>query len=263
MDSAERTYTVGEVARIAHVSIRSLRHYDELGLLKPSRRSDAGYRLYTSEDLERLQEVLFFKELGFGLRKIHVLMADPAHDRREALIAQRRELVARALRLEAMAVLIDDTLTALEEGIAMKDEELFGVFGTFDPSEHAEEARERWGGTAAYQESARRTKRYTKDDWRRYKTESDALHADIAALMDLGVPPDDPRVMDAAERHRLQIDRWFYPCDHATHAGLGRMYVADARFAATYEAIRPGMARYFSAAIVANVERAGAEWAGA
>jgi DNA-binding transcriptional MerR regulator len=250
------TYTVGKVARFAHVSVRALRHYDELGLLRPSRRTEAGYRLYTSEDLERLQQVLFYKELGFGLEAIRDLMADPAFDRREALAGQRRQIVARALRLEAMLALIDRTLASLEGEAPMSDEELFEVFGDFDPSEYGDEARERWGDTAAYRESARRTKGYTKKDWERFKAESDALNADLASLVDKGVPPDDARAVDAAERHRLQIDRWFYPCPPEMHVALGRMYVADPRFAATYEKIRPGMAPYLCEAIAANATRA-------
>ena len=256
MKTPASTYTIGKVARLAHVSVRALRHYDELGLLRPSRRTEAGYRLYVSEDLERLQQLLFYKELGFGLEEIRDLMADPAFDRREALAGQRRQIVARALRLEAMLALIDRTLASLEGEVHMSDEELFGVFGDFDPSEYEDEARERWGDTAAYRESARRTKGYTRKDWERFKAERDALNADLASLVDEGAPPDDARAVDAAERHRLQIDRWFYPCPPEMHVALGRMYVADPRFAATYEKIRPGMARYLCEAIAANAARA-------
>jgi hypothetical protein len=86
--------------------------------------------------------------------------------------------------------------------------------------------------------------------------ESEETSAAIASLLDEGVAPDDPRAMDAVERHRVLIDRWFYPCSHEMHAELGRMYVADPRFTATYERIRPGMARYVSSAIAANAARA-------
>ncbi len=249
------TYTVGEVARIANISIRTLHHYDELGLLRPSGRSEAGYRLYASADLERLQQVLFYKELGFGLDEIRELMAAAADDRGAVLRGQRDELAARALRLEAMLALIDKTLASLEGRTQMSDEELFEVFGDFDPSEYEDEARERWGGTAAYRESARRTKGYTKDDWERFKREGDAVVEELATLMDEGVAADDARAMDAAERHRLQIDRWFYPCPHEMHVELGRMYVADPRFAATYDKVRPGMAQYLCDAIAANAAR--------
>jgi DNA-binding transcriptional MerR regulator len=250
---------VGEVARLAHVSVRTLHHYDEIGLLEPSGRSEAGYRLSTAEDLERLQHVLFYREIGFGLEEIRDLMADPAFDRRRALATQRDLLEKQARRLEAMLGLIDKTLAAQKDGIPMGHEEMFEVFGDFDPSEYEDEVKDRWGETEACKESAQRTRRYTKDDWRRFKAESDVVNATVAALMDEGVAPDDPRAMDAVERHRLLIDAWFYPCSHEMHAQLAQMYVAGPRFAATYEKIHPGMARYVCDAIAANATRAAEE----
>ena len=249
-------YQVGEVARLAHVSVRTLHHYDETGLLEPSARSAAGYRLYTTGDLERLQHVLFYRELGFRLEKIRVLMAHPALDRRQALRAQRDLLSQRMRRLEAMVDLIDKTLAAHDEGIPMGQDEMFAVFGDFDPSEHEDEAKQRWGETDAYAESARRTRRYTKGDWARFKAASDTVDSDIAALMNEGIAPGDARAMDAAERHRLLIDAWFYPCSPEMHAQLGQMYVTDPRFAATYEKTHPGMAQYVRDAILANAARA-------
>jgi MerR family transcriptional regulator, thiopeptide resistance regulator len=252
-------HKVGEVARLARVSVRTLHHYDAIGLLEPSARSAAGYRLYTAEDLERLQHVLFYRELGFGLEEIRHLMADPGFDRREALAAQRDLLTKQVHRLEAMLGLIEKSLAAHEEGIPMGQEEMFAVFGDFDQSKYEDEVEERWGETDAYRESARRARRYAKEDWARFKTESDAIDARIADLMDEGVAPVDPRAMGAVERHRLLIDAWFYPCSHEMHVGLGRMYVADPRFTATYEKIRPGMAQYMCDAIAANAARAADE----
>jgi DNA-binding transcriptional MerR regulator len=249
-------HTVGDVARLAGVSVRTLHHYDEVGLLTPSARSDAGYRLYTTEDLERLQQVLFYKELGFTLDEIRELMADPAFDRREALIAQREMIAEQALRLEALMGLIDKTLASVEGGIRLTKEEMFEVFGDFDPAEHEAEVKERWGDTDAYKISARRTATYTKDDWARHKAENDEINAAITALMDEGVPADDPRAMDAVDRARLLIDTWFYPCSHQMHVGLAEMYIADPRFTATYEKIHVGMAQYVRDAIIANAKRA-------
>jgi len=248
---------IGEVAKLAHVSVRTLHHYDSVGLLRPSGRSEAGYRLYTAEDLERLQTVLLYKELGFGLGEIRDLLAEPGFDRREALRAQRAQLARRSGRIDAMLALVDKTLAAMDEGIPMERDDLFEVFGDFDPAEHEAEAAERWAGAEAYKESARRTRRYTKDDWMRFKAESGAVNQAIAALMDAGVAADDPRAMDAVERHRLLIDEWFYPCSRDLHEELGRLYVADPRFTATYEKICPGMAAYVRDATAANARRAG------
>lgn len=141
----------------------------------------------------------------------------------------------------------------------MGDEEMFEVFGDFDPKQYEDEVRERWGNTEAYRESTRRTKGYTKQDWERFKAESEEISLAVVALMDEGVAPDDPRAMDAVNRARLQIDAWFYPCSHEMHVNLGRMYVADPRFTATYETIHTGMAQYMCDAIEANARRAKGE----
>jgi DNA-binding transcriptional MerR regulator len=253
---SERSYRVGELAQLAHVSVRTLHHYDAIGLMRASGRSDAGYRLYTGADLERLQQVLFYRELGFPLAEIRRVVSDPAFDRRTALQAQRELVAGKSARLQALLDLIDGTLASLEGWTTMSDEEMFEAFGDFDPREHEEEAKELWGHTEAYKESARRTRGFTKEDWAAVKAEGDAINADMAALLDVGVPADDARAMDVAERHRLMIDGRFYPCSHEMHANLGEMYVADARFTATYEKVRPGLARYMRNAIRANVARA-------
>ncbi len=254
---AQGASRIGEVARLAHVSVRTLHHYDHIGLVRPSGRTAAGYRLYASGDLERLQTVLLYRELGFGLGEIRCLLAEPGFDRREALRAQREQLARRSTRIDAMLALIDKTLAAMDKGIPMERSDMFEVFGDFDPAEHEADAKARWGESEAYKESARRTRRYTKDDWARFKTESDAVNEAIAALMDEDVAPDDPRAMDVVERHRLLIDTWFYPCPAEMHEQLGRMYVEDARFTATCEKIRPGMAEYLRDAMAANAHRAG------
>jgi DNA-binding transcriptional MerR regulator len=247
-------HTIGEVARLAHVSVRTLHHYDEIGLLSPSARSEAGYRLYSEDDLARLQQVLLYRELGLPLRDIGVLMSDPAFERRGALLRQRSQLAAREHRLRAMIDLIDRTLATTGGAATMTHEEMFEVFGDFDPAAHEAEAEQRWGGSGAYQESRRRTKAYTKTDWLRFKQESDEVSWALAALMDEGARPDDPRALELAERHRLLIDRWFYPCSREMHAALGELYVADPRFTATYDAVRPGLAKYLRDATSAALE---------
>lgn len=240
----ETRLTVGEVARLAQVSVRTLHHYDRLGLLRPSARSEAGYRLYARPDLERLQQVLLYRELGLPLEEIAGLMDSPAFDRAEVLERQRAQLAARREQLGAMVDLVDTTLATLRGERHMTHEELFEAFGDFDPAAHEDEARERWGETAAYAEAQRRTRAYAKDDWLRYRRESDEVNESLAALLEAGAPPDDPRAQEAVERHRLLIDRWFYPCSREMHAALGEMYVADPRFTATFDKVRPGLAQY-------------------
>ena len=249
-------HTVGEVAKTSHVSVRTLHHYDAIALLRPSGRSRAGYRLYTDLDLERLQQVLFYRELGFPLEDIARLLRDPKHDRRRALVGQRKLLAEKVDRMKAMLALVDKTLDAMEKGIAMNKEEMFEVFGEFDPKEHEDEAKRRWGKTDAYTESARRTKRYTKDDWKKIKAEADEILDAYGALKEKGAEASSVEAMDVAERARLHIDRWYYPCPRAMHAALGRMYVDDARFAAHYEKRAAGLAQFVHDAIAANAARA-------
>jgi hypothetical protein len=118
------------------------------------------------------------------------------------------------------------------------------------------EVRERWGETDAYQKSSRRTKSYSEHDLAKVKAESDGIEAGLAAAMADGDAADGERAMDLAEAARLHIDRWFYPCSTAMHAGLAEMYTADERFKAHYEDRAEGLAEYVAAAIKANAGRA-------
>lgn len=246
------TYTVSQVSRMAHITVRTLHHYDEIGLLVPSRGGQNGYRRYSDADLERLQQILLFKELGFTLDAIRTLIDEPADTRRAALLSQRELLVGELRKTNAVIRAIETALHVLEETGTMSNDRMFDGFDEFEHAQYEEEARERWGDTDAYRESARRAKQYNKQDWQRMKQEMDAVHNGIAELMRAGKPADAPEVTALAEQHRLHIDRWFYPCSHEMHQAMGDMYIADARFTATYEKISPGLAQYMRDAISAN-----------
>src|SRR5687768_12912826 len=246
--------TVSQVARLAHVTVRTLHHYDEIGLLTPSDRSDAGYRRYSDHDLERLQQVLFYRELGFPLDQIAVIL-DGRDDAGEHLRTQRRLLNERIERLRAIVAAVDTAMEARKMGMTLKPEERFEVFGNFVPEDHEEEARQRWGGSQAYAESERRVARYTTADWLQLKTEAEPIVSGLAAAMQSGLPASSAAAMDLAEQHRQHITRWFYECSLEIHAGLGEAYVADPRFAAVFETVREGLAAYVRDAIQANVAR--------
>src|SRR6478672_8186019 len=149
-------YTVKVVAEMAGVSVRTLHHYDRIGLLPPAATSPAGYRLYSDADLERLQQVLFFRELGFSLHDVKAIVASPDFDRTEALRAHRRLLVEQQGRLGRLVDLVDRTIASLEKGEPMADKERFAAFDDSKANEYREEARQRWGHTDAYKESERR-----------------------------------------------------------------------------------------------------------
>ena len=165
-----RTYQVKQVARLTGLTIRTLHHYDAIGLLAPSARSAAGYRLYDDDDLLRLQQILIGRELGLSLEAIRRSLDDPRFDRRQALLAQRTELEARTARTTTMIRAIDAALTAIEEN-DMSKVDLKKIFDGFDPEQYADEAEERWGHTDAYRISAERTKAYSAADWQRFKEE--------------------------------------------------------------------------------------------
>lgn len=251
------TLTVGALARMAGVTVRTLHHYDEIGLLRPSGRSEAGYRRYTSGDSERLARILFYRELDFGLDQIRDALADVGADSAAHLRRQHELLGERIERLRRLQDAVAYAMEADQVGIELTPAERLEVFGDVNPDEHAAEAEQRWGDTDAYRESARRTRGYTKADWLRIKAEGEAAGLAFLAALTAGRPADSVEAMDAAELHRLQIDRNFYPVSYEMHRGLAAMYLADPRFTANYESQAPGMAQYVHDAILANAARHG------
>lgn len=247
--------TVSQVARLTGVSVRALHHYDEIGLLRPSGRSAAGYRLYSAGDLERLQQVLFFRALELPLEEIHRIMTDPRFDVAAALRMQRQLLVEKAVKLGALVEKVDAAIARLEGERAMNEDEMKAMFEGFDAKAYEAEAEQRWGETEAFKESKRRTRGYTRQDWQQIKEEGARIFARLAELMASGAPAEGSEAMDAAEAHRLYIDRWFYRCSREFHGRLGQLYVQDPRFTANIDAGRPGLADYAARAFAANAGR--------
>jgi DNA-binding transcriptional MerR regulator len=248
-------WTVGEAAELAKVSVRALHHYDEIGLLAPSARSEAGYRLYDDSDLERLHQILLFRELGFALPDIRRIMLDPTFDRAEALRAQRSLLAEKARRTNEMLAAIDVALASAEGGAMMTDQErteMFGeLFDGFDPAEYEAEVQERWGGTDAYKQSAERTKRYGKADWEQIKAETEATDRAFVELMAAGTPADSAEAMALAEEKRLHISKWFYDCPLDFYVNMAAIWVNDPRFTKNIDKAKPGLAAYQYAAVQA------------
>ena len=250
-----RPYRVKDVSRIAGVSVRTLHHYDEIGLLPPASRSDAGYRLYDDESLLRLQQILIGRTLGLSLQEIGRSLDDPDFDHRAALVKQREALVARARTATEMVRAVDRALAILDEDRKDMDMTIEQIFDGFDPKAYEAEAEARWGDTDAYKTATRRTKAYTEDDWKAIKAEQAAIYDAMANAMQQGKQENEDAVMDLAERHRLSIDRWFYPCSHEAHCGLADLYEADSRFAETIDKHRGGLTPFLVAAIRANASR--------
>ncbi len=250
--------TVGEVARLTGVTVRTLHHYDEIGLVPASDRTDAGHRRYDRAAVERLQEVLFYRALDFSLEDIARIVSDPGYDRGEALREQHQLLSERAEHTQHLIKAVEKAMNAYERGVDLSDEDMLDVFGEEYASKHEEyeaEAEQRWGETDAWAESRRRTSQYSKEDWQRVKAEAEAVTQGLAAAMRAGAAADSEAAMDAAEAARRHIGDNFYECSHEMHAGLGDMYVADERFRKTYDDVEPGLAEYVRDAIHANARR--------
>jgi DNA-binding transcriptional MerR regulator len=250
-------HTVGEVAALAGVTVRTLHHYDRIGLLVPSGRSEHGYRLYDYGDLERLRQIRLLRELRFGLDAIGQMLDAPAYGRRSALEAQRDLLRERQAKTERIIRGVDRALQAMQEEKEMDKTNMFEGLEEFDHEQYREEVERRWGDSDAYKESMRRTRRYGTGDWARIKAEGEAVWAQLADLMAAGAQAAGNAAMDLAEQHRRHIDRWFYPCSRAMHRNLGEMYTDDQRFEDYFEKRATGLAVFVRDAIRANAQRAG------
>lgn len=247
-------WTVGQLAELTGVTVRTLHHYDDIGILTPQMRSAAGYRLYSAADLEHLQQIVVYRRLEMPLDQIAALLASPA-SAVEQLQRQRTAVMSRRDELTALADAIDRALERTMNQQPATEADLRDLFGESYREEYQTEAQDRWGESDPWRQSAARTKTYTKADWAEIKAETDAINADFIAALRAGESAGGEVAMAVAERARQQIDQRFYPCSHEFHANLGEMYVSDQRFTASYDRQEPGLAQYVRNAIVANSER--------
>ena len=246
--------TVGQVSQTFGVTVRTLHHYDAQGLVVPSARTHAGYRLYTDADLARLATVVTYRRLGLPLTEVRALL-DGQGTAAEHLRRQREVVLTRLGELTDLVSAIDAALEAEMNDRPATTEELKGLFGDGFSEDHQAEAEQRWGETTAWKQSASRTKRYTPADWEQVKAEMDAVNAAFVAALTSGAAPDSDEAMAVAEAHREHIAQRFYDLDHTFHRGLADMYVADPRFTKTYEDLAPRLAQYVHDAIHANADR--------
>jgi DNA-binding transcriptional MerR regulator len=251
----EPVWTVGQVSEELGVTVRTLHHYDQIGLLRPSGRSRAGYRLYTQADLERLQSIVVYRRLGFPLDEVATLLEADGADLERHLRRQREAVMTRLDELSDLVTAIDRALEREVSGVKLTRDEQRELFGDGFSEDHAREAQERWGETEAWKQSQARTERYTKADWVQVKAEMEAVGQAFVAAKRAGLPAGSTEAMDAAEAHRRHIHERFYELSYEMHRGLGDMYLADPRFTKTYEDLAPGLAQYVRDAIHANADR--------
>ena len=247
--------TVGAVAALTAVSVRTLHHYDHIGLVVPSVRTPAGYRGYTDADIERLHVVLVYRSVGLPLEDIRALLDDEGADVLARLQHQHRLLLEQSDRLAHTIKAVEELMNAHRSGIQLTAEEQVEIFGTteFD-DDYAVEAERRWGDTQAWKTSQQRVARMTKQDWLDVKAEGDALLQALAEAKRSGVAPGSPEADELVARHRAAVER-FYEFDGEMHRGLVQMYVADERFTAYYDDVEPGLAQFVHDIVITTIDR--------
>lgn len=250
-----KSYSVGKVARLAGVTIRTLHHYGEIGLLTPSDRTSAGYRQYSDADLDRLSRILFYRELGFSLDDIATMLDDPSVDRTEHLCRQHRLLNERLARLQAMVAAVEKEMEATMSSINLTPAEKLEIFGQSYNPEWETEAEEHWGGTEAWEQSQARAASFSKDDWKRFKTEGAELNRRLVAGYQSALAPESEEAMHLAEAHRQWVSQ-SWDCTPEMHRNLVDMYLADEGFMKTYEDMATGLTHWLRDAAYANAERA-------
>lgn len=212
--------TVHEVSEISGLSIRALHHYDAIGLLKPTKVTKAGYRLYDDDALDRLRTILIFRELGFALADIKGFLADPSFDRNEALGQHIKMLRMKREHIDALIVAADKMMKGEDAG--------FAAFDTGSMDKYAEEVKKRWGHTDAYRESKAKDSMRSDSD---RKMAADGLMEQFAVLGTLRhLPADSDEVQAAVKALRDFISANYYECTDEILGGLGEMYAADESF---------------------------------
>ena len=236
---------INEFAKLAGVSVRTLHYYDEIGLLKPAFVDEQnGYRFYDETSLERMQEILFYRELDFELKNIAEILSSPDYDKQKALAEQRKLLILKKERLERI-------ITALDG--AEKGKITMSAFDNSDyetaRNRYEAEAKRRWGETDAYKEHAKKTANYSEDKWQAVTDGLMAVLAKFAACMKEAHAADSTEAQTLVKELQNYITENYYTCTDEILAGLGQMYVADERFKTNIDKHTPGTASFVSEAI--------------
>ncbi|TCS92068.1 MerR family transcriptional regulator [Hazenella coriacea] len=236
---------VKEVADLVGVSIRTLHHYDEIGLLTPKETTESGYRIYSEENLEMLQQILFFKELGFSLKEIKKIIHSPLFNRHEALILQRKMLIEKRNKLDKMIVTIDKTIKHMIGEIHMTNEERFeGI--DFNHNPYEQEARKRWGKQAVDQANAK-LERMSKDEQRSLSERWDLIFKKLALLRKQS--PESQEVQSIIEEWYGFLNENFGEYSLEAFYGLSQLYIEDERFTRNIDKYGEGLAKFMSEAM--------------
>lgn len=240
--------TISEIQKITGVSARTLRYYDQIGLLKPSRLSEAGYRLYDDTDLERLQQILLYRELQFPLKEIGRILNAPDYDRTRALRQQVEMLEMKKAHLENLITFARGVQLL---GVRYLD---FSAFDTKKLDEYARQAKENWGKTEVWQEFEQKQKGKTREDDLRSGAEIMQIFAEFGAVQSEG--PESEAAQALAGKLRAFITENFYNCTVQIFSGLGKMYSCGGEFSENIDrAGGPGTAAFAGEAVRIYCER--------
>lgn len=238
--------SVKEFAELTGVSVRTLHYYDEINLLKPAEIDENnGYRFYDKTALERMQEILFYRELDFPLKSICEILSSPDYDKQKALTQQKKLLILKKERLERIISAIDN---------AEESEAIMKALNNNDyeaaRKQYESEAKERWGKTEAYKEHTEKTKDYSKDKWQSVTDGLDSIFGEFAECVKDGNAPDSEAAKALTEKLQKHITDNFYTCTNEILSGLGQMYVCDERFTRNIDKHGVGTAEFVNKAII-------------
>lgn len=249
-------YTVQKLATLAGVSARTLRYYDSIGLLTPQK-NDSGYRVYGSAEIDRLQLILFYRELGFGLDDIAKLLDEPGFDETEALIGQREQLMRERSRLDLLITNVEKTISTKQGESRMADHEKFEGFKKqlVEDNEAAfgKEIREKYGDAEVDRSNAKMLG-MGQEQYEAFKRLEQELLDKLEHALKEG-EPEGSSGQEIADLHRQWLGFTWGSYEPKAHAGLAEMYVADERFAAYYEKAGEGAAKYLRDAIIAYTDQ--------
>lgn len=245
-------YRIQELAAMAGISTRTLRYYDQIDLLKPLRTTPAGYRVYGQAEVDRLQQILFYREFGVELKSIAALLAREDYDRREALLSHRRALLAERSRLSRLIRNLDKTIQETEGTTIMKDRERFDGFKKALIQENEEkygaEVREKYGDKSI-DESNRKMMNLTEEQYARLQALAAEIKSRLEAAVTEGADPAGEEGQAIAVLHKEWLTFTWPSYSKEAHAGLAQMYVDDERFTAYYDNQVSGCARFIRDAV--------------
>lgn len=245
-------YTIQKLGRLAGISTRTLRYYDEIGILKPARINSSGYRIYGGDEVNRLQQILFYRELGFQLEDIKAIMDSPSFDRTRALREHHAKLLDRRRQLDLLITNVEKTIASAEGRITMSDQEKFEGFKQKciedNEKQYGKEAREKYGDEAVDKSNAKWMS-MTKEQHEEVTRLADELYETLAEAFKQGDPAGE-LAQRAADLHKRWLTYFWNDYSKEAHAGLARMYVDDERFTAHYDAKQPGTAAFLRDAIL-------------